>query len=460
MIGMGAGRLVGTRLAFHAFDGLLAADALHPRIRRHYMAAWHGVGLTLLALVTLIARPSLLVVSVPAYLTGVLVAGLTDGFKIPTHIVGTTRPGWTLRAWSHRPIAGVAAATVLLLALLPARTLGTNALMAVVGIGTVLLALILTSVDDAIVRFMTIAGHGSRHIIARHIRGLASFLAVAVSACWVMLGPIAGWHRCCRVRRDDAAREPARTCLPAARQAVRRSPRLHSRRTAHAGRILDARGFARYRSRHVLAIATPGAGQDVAAGMNLAVELDRCSSSSGADSASCRTSDLTDRTRIVVRPHRRQRIGEDQPAQGACWPAALRRRIMPDRTVRNWSTIVPLARCAFGFFPSGRQAAGCACRGRDVLELVGGSINDVRSRLGKAAMKRWAWLRCSTAGSGTALPGMRQRIAIAAAFRGRSIRLVILDEPFNWLDPVAIFDLREALRDIVAGGLTLDHRSP
>ncbi len=191
MIGMGAGRLAGTRLAFHAFDGLLAADALHPQIRRHYMAAWHGVGLTLLALVTLIARPSLLVVSVPAYLTGVLVAGLTDGFKIPTHIVGTTRPGWTLRAWSHRPIAGVAAATVLLLALLPARTLGTNALMAVVGIGTVLLAPILTSVDDAIVRFMTIAGHGSRHIIARHIRGLASFLAVAVSACWVMLGPIA-----------------------------------------------------------------------------------------------------------------------------------------------------------------------------------------------------------------------------------------------------------------------------
>ena len=191
MIGMGAGRLVGTRIAFHAFDGLLAADALHPQIRRHYVAAWHGVELAMLAMVTLIARPLLLVVSVPAYLAGVLVAGLTDGFKVPKHIAGTTRPGWTLRAWSHRPIAGVAAATVLLLSLLPARTLGTNALMAVVGIGTVLLALILTSIDDAIVRFMTIAGHGSRHIIVRHTRGLASFLAVAVPACWVMLGPIA-----------------------------------------------------------------------------------------------------------------------------------------------------------------------------------------------------------------------------------------------------------------------------
>ncbi|WP_010161182.1 hypothetical protein [Sphingomonas sp. PAMC 26617] len=191
MIGMGAGRLVGTRLAFHAFDGLLAADALHRQIRRHYVAAWHGVGLGVLAVVTLIARPSLLVVSVPAYLTGVLVAALTDGLKFPTHIVGTTRPGWTLRAWSHRPITGVVAATVLLLSLLPARTLGTNALMAFVGIETVLLALILTSVDDAIVRFMTIAGHGSRHIIVRYIRGLASFLAVAASGCWVMLGPSA-----------------------------------------------------------------------------------------------------------------------------------------------------------------------------------------------------------------------------------------------------------------------------
>ncbi|WP_267389800.1 hypothetical protein [Sphingomonas sp. GC_Shp_3] len=191
VIGIGAERLVRARLAFHAFDGLLAADALHPQMRSRYMAAWHGVGLALLAVVSLIARPSLLVVSVPAYLAGVLVAGLTGGVRMPKRIAGTARPGWTLRAWSHRPIAGVAAATVLLLALLPARTLGTNALMAVVGIGTVLLALILTSVDDAIVRFMTIAGQGSRHIIARHIRGLASFLAVAVSACWVMLGPIA-----------------------------------------------------------------------------------------------------------------------------------------------------------------------------------------------------------------------------------------------------------------------------
>lgn len=190
LIGIGAGRLVTARLAFHAFDGLLAADALHPQARRRYMTAWHCVGLALLAVATLIVRPSLLVVSMPAYLVGALIAGLTGGFGIPKRIAGT-RPGWTLRAWSQRPIVGVAAATVLLLSLLPARTLGTNALMAVVGIGTVLLALMLTSVDDAIVRFMTIAGHQSRHIIGRHIKGLASFLAVAVPGCWTISGPVA-----------------------------------------------------------------------------------------------------------------------------------------------------------------------------------------------------------------------------------------------------------------------------
>ncbi|MFT6571096.1 MAG: ABC-type multidrug transport system ATPase subunit [Sphingomonas echinoides] len=50
--------------------------------------------------------------------------------------------------------------------------------------------------------------------------------------------------------------------------------------------------------------------------------------------------------------------------------------------------------------------------------------------------------------------GMRQRIAIAAAFAGGHA-LVILDEPFNWLDPVAMFDLRETLRGMVDNGLTL-----
>lgn len=94
-----------------------------------------------------------------------------------------------------------------------------------------------------------------------------------------------------------------------------------------------------------------------------------------------------------------------------------------------------------------------ALRVRDLLELVGGNIDTACERLGpvRAALgidqllQKWV---------GDCSAGMRQRAAIALAFAsGQS--LVVLDEPFNWLDPVAAFDLRQALRTLVDGGLTL-----
>jgi ABC-type multidrug transport system ATPase subunit len=50
--------------------------------------------------------------------------------------------------------------------------------------------------------------------------------------------------------------------------------------------------------------------------------------------------------------------------------------------------------------------------------------------------------------------GMRQRLAIFCAFL-RAPAGVILDEPFNWLDPVCAYDTRAALRRLVEDGLTL-----
>jgi len=189
LIGISAGRFVATRLAFHAFDGLLAADALNPKLRRDYLVASHAVGLALLAAVALIARPLLLVIVIPAYIVGVLVAALMNGIGMSTRIAGTTRPTWTFRAWSHRPIAGSAAAAILLLSLVPTRTLGMSATFVIVSIETVLLTLMLTRVDDTIVRFMTITGHGSRSTIVYHAKAAASFFAVAAPSCWMIFGP-------------------------------------------------------------------------------------------------------------------------------------------------------------------------------------------------------------------------------------------------------------------------------
>lgn len=56
---------------------------------------------------------------------------------------------------------------------------------------------------------------------------------------------------------------------------------------------------------------------------------------------------------------------------------------------------------------------------------------------------------------GSLSAGMRQRVALLAAFLDLP-GIVILDEPFNWLDPLTAFDTKRALRDLVAEqGLTL-----
>lgn len=106
----------------------------------------------------------------------------------------------------------------------------------------------------------------------------------------------------------------------------------------------------------------------------------------------------------------------------------------------------------FGFAPPADRLPE-ALRIHDLLALVGGDLDAACERLGpvRAALgvdqllPKWVG-ECSA--------GMRQRAAIALAFAGGQ-PLVVLDEPFNWLDPVAAFDLRQALRTLVDGGMTL-----
>lgn len=106
----------------------------------------------------------------------------------------------------------------------------------------------------------------------------------------------------------------------------------------------------------------------------------------------------------------------------------------------------------FGFAPPPDRLPD-ALRVHDLLELVSGNVDVAKQRLGPVhvalgidgLLNQWI---------GDCSAGMRQRVAIALAFAGGQ-SLVILDEPFNWLDPVAAFDLRNALRTLVDGGLTL-----
>jgi ABC-2 type transport system ATP-binding protein len=56
---------------------------------------------------------------------------------------------------------------------------------------------------------------------------------------------------------------------------------------------------------------------------------------------------------------------------------------------------------------------------------------------------------------GTLSSGNRQRISIYAAFIGFSNGCVILDEPFNWLDPLSAFDTKQALKTLAVQGYTI-----
>ncbi|MBI0474288.1 ABC transporter ATP-binding protein [Sphingomonas sp. MA1305] len=107
---------------------------------------------------------------------------------------------------------------------------------------------------------------------------------------------------------------------------------------------------------------------------------------------------------------------------------------------------------AIGFAPPADRLPDLL-RGRELLDYARGDapldaarLADLWAALGiPALLDRWIG-ECSA--------GMRQRLAIAAAFAGGH-RCIVLDEPFNWLDPVAAYDVRQVLRRMTDDGLTL-----
>ena len=189
-LGLTAGRLIAVRLAFHAFDGPLAADALRPALRGHYLIAWFAIGLTLLAIFTAIARPSLLIAILPGYLIGAFVGHVTGSLSIAGFGAAKAGFGRRLRSWIQRAGAGIAAAAIFLLSLaFTAQYLRGDALVVVAGIEAALSGLALTIVDDSSIRFQTIVGRGAWRIIGRQARGAMLFVGIATPVCAFAFGP-------------------------------------------------------------------------------------------------------------------------------------------------------------------------------------------------------------------------------------------------------------------------------
>lgn len=187
--GIACGRLIRARLAFHAADGPLAADAMRPGTRLRYAMMWHMIAIGTLAAVTAIARAPLLGQSLGGYAVGLVTAHGASGFaasRLPFVRSGARR--W-IRSWLRHPLTASAAAMVLLTSLATLSSSPTHGVLAAIaGIETALMVLALTTIDDRLVRFMAIAGHGSWATIVRHARGTLLFLGLSVPACLLLFG--------------------------------------------------------------------------------------------------------------------------------------------------------------------------------------------------------------------------------------------------------------------------------
>lgn len=105
-----------------------------------------------------------------------------------------------------------------------------------------------------------------------------------------------------------------------------------------------------------------------------------------------------------------------------------------------------------GFMPDQTDLPGLLTGG-DLVDLLtlsrGGEPRLARSARERLGVGPLLGLRIGSMSS-----GMRQRLAVYAAFIGER-PVLVLDEPFNWLDPIAAHDLRGLLRQAVAEGRTV-----
>ncbi|GAN69085.1 hypothetical protein [Acetobacter orleanensis] len=188
-------RSAAARLSNHITYGLLAPEALTPSLRRRYLATWCAIGLGSLTALTLIIRPSLLIVCVPGYLAGSVLGfvGLSKGpgSAGPDHAGAFIQkhPFFSRFRRPAAPYAGLVCALGLLavadctrLFLPPA--FFTPVLMTV----ATLMLFRLSATDHAVVKFLCQSGSSPLQSIQRTSGDDAAFLLAAGPAAWSLYG--------------------------------------------------------------------------------------------------------------------------------------------------------------------------------------------------------------------------------------------------------------------------------
>ncbi len=186
LCGLGVAGLVHRRLEFQASDGSLAAQALCPEARRDYSLALHLVSVAPVMIIALIAKPEAMLAAPFGYLAGAL-AGHGVRAILPTGDVRAKgRMPLGVQAFLNRPVSGAVVGGLLCLTLPllgefdPVR----GAVFAGIMVGVAALAL--TTVDDAVVRFMTLSGYTAERIVWLQARPLLLCLALSLPAALVL----------------------------------------------------------------------------------------------------------------------------------------------------------------------------------------------------------------------------------------------------------------------------------
>jgi hypothetical protein len=183
-------------LESNSADGPLAAEALSSGSRRRYAATCHLAAFALLALVAILVRPSLLAFTSGGYFAGAAIARAAALPGLPAIFPG--RPNRDIfrpvKSWLREPRAGAWAGAILIasLAVLHQSDPPGSAMPAGSGIAAALLVLALTTLDDQVIRFMALAGHGFWKSVWPHVRGLALFMAISVPVSALGFGPAVG----------------------------------------------------------------------------------------------------------------------------------------------------------------------------------------------------------------------------------------------------------------------------